>query len=149
MEHMLLQLRRPPELESALKQFIDDLHNPDSSNYHQWMTAQDFGNKFGPARQDLAAAVGWLGSHGFKVNVVYPSGMVIDFSGTAAQVHSAFQTEIHNLVINGKKHIGNIADPQIPLALAPLVSGVVSLHDFKPRSMHRLRKSESQFTFPG
>ena len=149
MEHMLLQLRRPSELESVLKQFIDDLHNPDSINYHQWMTAQDFGNKFGPAKQDLNAAVSWLESHGFKINVVYPSGMVIDFSGTAAQVHNAFQTEIHNFVINGKKHIGNIADPQIPLALASLVSGVVSLHDFKPRSMHRLRKPENQFTFPG
>src|SRR5438093_3323907 len=27
MEHMFLQLRRPPELEAELRQFIEDLHN--------------------------------------------------------------------------------------------------------------------------
>jgi len=35
LEHMLLQLQRPPELEKALVQFIDELHNPDSPNFHK------------------------------------------------------------------------------------------------------------------
>ena len=145
MKHMLLQLRRPPELEKALQQFIDELHNPGSSNFHAWMTAKEFGARFGPAKQDLDTVTRWLESHGFKVNIVYPSGMVIDFSGTAAQVRSAFQTEVHSLEVNGEKHIANTSDPRIPAALAPLVFGVVSLHDFKPHSMHHMRRAESTF----
>src|SRR5216684_4187360 len=147
MEHMFLQLQRPPELEKALQQFIDELHTPDSSNFHRWITAQQFGARFGPAKQDLDTVTRWLESHGFKVNVVYPSGMVIDFSGTAAQVRNAFQTEVHHLEIKGEKHIANTSDPRIPAALAPLVSGVVSLHDFKPHSMHHMRKAGTEFTF--
>jgi subtilase family serine protease len=37
------------------------------------------------------------------------------------------------------RHIANMSDPEIPAALAPAVVGVVSLHDFTPRPMHKLR----------
>src|SRR5207245_4003042 len=73
--------------------------------------------------------------------------MLIDFSGTVAQVRAAFQTEIHHLVVKGEKHVGNIGDPRIPSALAPVVAGVVSLHDFPPHAMHHLRKAHTEFTF--
>ena len=97
MEHMLLQLKRPPEKEQALQEFIAEQQTKGSPNFQRWITAQEFGERFGLAKQDLDAITAWLESHGFKVNMVYPSGMVIDFSGTAAQVREAFQTEIHQL----------------------------------------------------
>jgi len=148
MEHMLLQLKRSPEQEQALQQFIDELQTKGSPNFHHWLTAQEFGERFGMAKPDLDAVSGWLESHGFKVNVVYPNGMVIDFSGTAAQVRKAFQTEMHYLEVKGEKHIANISDPRIPAALAPVVAGVVSLHDFRPHTMYKMRRPKGQFTFP-
>jgi subtilase family serine protease len=65
--------------------------------------------------------------------------MLIDFSGTAAQVRNAFRTEIHNLEVNGRERVANMSDPLIPEALAPVVAGVVSLHDFTPHPMKRER----------
>src|SRR5229473_4907675 len=146
MEHMLLQLKRAPEQEVALQQFLDELHTKDSPNFHHWLTAQEFGERFGLAKSDLDTVTAWLESHGLRVNVVYPSGMLIDFSGTAAQVRKAFQTEIHYLAVKGERHVGNISDPRIPAALAPVIAGVVSLHDFRPHTMHHLRKGSAQFT---
>src|SRR6266446_2704155 len=147
MEHMLLQLKRSPEQEAALQQFIDELHTKDSPNFHHWLTAQEFGERFGLAKTDVDTVTAWLESHGLRVNVVYPSGMLIDFSGTAAQVRKAFQTEIHYLNVQGEKHVGNISDPRIPAALAPVVAGIVSLHDFRPHTMHHLHKPNTEFTF--
>ncbi len=147
LEHMLLQLKRSPEQEEALQQFIDDLHTKGSPNFHHWLTAQEFGERFGMAKPDLDAVSGWLETHGFKVNVIYPNGMVIDFSGTTAQVRKAFQTEIHHLEVKGEKHIANMSDPRIPAALAPVVAGVVSLHDFRPHTMYKMRRAQAQFTF--
>jgi len=149
MDHMLLQLKRSPEQELALQQFLDELQSKGSPNFHRWLSAQEFGERFGLAKPDLDVVMGWLESHGFQVNVVYPSGMLIDFSGTAAQVRKAFLTEIHHLEVKGEKHVGNVSDPQIPSALAPVVAGVVSLHDFRPHTMHHLRKVDKEFTFPG
>src|SRR5258707_2175907 len=147
MEHMLLQLKRSSEQEKALQQFIDELLTKGSPNFHHWLTAQEFGERFGLAKPDLDAITAWLQSHGFRVNVVYPSGMLIDFSGTAAQVRTAFQTEIHYLDVKGEKHVGNISDPRIPAALTPVVAGIVSLHDFRPHTMHHLHKTNTEFTF--
>jgi len=148
MEHMLLQLQRSPEQEQAVKEFIDQLYDPASPNFHRWLTAQEFGETFGSAEGDLNTITAWLRKHGFRVNVVYPSGMVIDFSGSAGQVREAFGTEIHHLEVNGVEHIANMSDPQIPAALGPAVAGVVSLHDFLPRTMHKLHNNYT-FTYRG
>jgi subtilase family serine protease len=137
MDHMLLQLRRSPEQEQALEQLIDDLHDSKSPNFHHWLTASQFGQTYGPAQADIQTITRWLQSHGFTVNAVYPSGMTIDFSGTARNVREAFHTEIHYLDVNGERHIANMSDPEIPVALAPATAGVVSLNDFRPRPMNR------------
>jgi subtilase family serine protease len=141
MEHMMLQLKRSPEQERELRQFIEELTDSSSPNFHHWLTAKEFGQRFGLATQDLDAITRWLESHGFKVNVVYENGMLIDFSGTAGQVRAAFHTEIHQLNVKGVKHIANMSDPRIPAALAPAVVGVVSLHDFKPHTNYKPRSN--------
>jgi subtilase family serine protease len=149
LEHMLLQLRRSPEQEQSLQQFIEELHDPNSPNFHKWLIAREFGQRFGVAPQDLNTITRWLESHGFQVNLVYPSGMVIDFSGNAGQVRTAFRTEIHRLEIKGEKHVANMSDPRIPAALAPAVTGIVSLHDFRPRTMHKARPNFTIGSFLG
>src|SRR5208337_5527098 len=108
MEHMLLQLKRSPEQEQALQKYLDELQEKSSPNFHHWLTAKQFGQRYGLAKQDLSAITRWLESQGFKVNVVYTNGVLIDFSGTAGEVHAAFHTEIHNLDVKGVKHIANM-----------------------------------------
>jgi hypothetical protein len=144
MEHMLLQLKRSPEKERELQKFIDGLQNQSSPNFHRWLTAKEFGERFGVSKQDRDTVAAWLTSHGFTVNVVYANGMLIDFSGTAGQVHRAFNTEIHQLDVKGVKHFANMSDPQIPAALQPAVAGIVSLHNFMP---HPMFKPKPDYTF--
>ena len=60
MEHMLLQLQRSPEQEVAVQQFLEELTTQGSPNFHQWLTAQEFGERFGLAKPDLDAVTGWL-----------------------------------------------------------------------------------------
>ena len=144
MEHMLLQLRRPAEQEAAIQQLIESQQNPSSPNYHRWMTAEEIGANFGPAQEDIEAVTGWLKSKGLQVHSVHPNGLSIDFSVTAGQVRAAFHTEIHRLTVNGVEHLGNMSDPMIPEALAPVVEGVVSMHDFMP---HSLAKPHREYTF--
>jgi len=144
MDHLLLQLKRSADTEQALESFLASQHDPQSPNYHHWLTAAEFGERFGAAAGDIATITRWLGSHGFTVNQVHPNGTLIDFSGTAGQVRDAFHTEIHHLQAGGLSHIGNMNDPQIPAALAEVVHGVVSLHDFMP---HGLSIPRAQYTF--
>ena len=136
LDHMLLVLKGSAQSEAALQKLIDDMHNPAAAaEYHHWLTAQQIGARFGLVREDLEVIQGWLESHGFAVNRVYSNGLIVDFSGSAAQVREALHTEIHQLVLpSGEQHISNVSDPQIPAALAPAIRGVASLHDFFPRA---------------
>jgi regulation of enolase protein 1 (concanavalin A-like superfamily) len=145
LEHMLLQLRRPEEKEEELQEYLEDVQEPGSRHYHQWLSAHEFGERFGPSDRDLDKITDWLEHQHFQVNVVYPSGMVIDFSGTAGQVRKAFHTEIHEIEVKGEKHHANMSNPQIPSAISSLVVGIVSLHDFSPHPMHQMKH---QFTAP-
>ncbi len=137
LEHLQLLLRRPAEQEQALERYIDDLQKPGSSNYHQWLSARQFGERYGLAESDLHTITSWLQGHGFKVDVMYANGVVIDFSGTAGMIRQTFQTEIHRLEVKGESHISNMSDPRIPAALAPAIIGIASLNDFKPHPMYR------------
>ena len=51
LDHMLLQLKRSPEREAALKQYIDELHDANSPNFHQWLTAAQFAEYYGVAQR--------------------------------------------------------------------------------------------------
>ena len=134
LEHMQLVLQRSDAQEAALDALIADQTNRQSANYHKWLTAAEFGQRFGAAPDDIAKIESWLSAHGFKVNGVAVGGMTIDFTGNAGAVRSAFHTEIHKLSVNGVNHIANMSDPKIPAALAPAVAGIVSLSDFRPHT---------------
>jgi subtilase family serine protease len=141
---MQLLLKRDAATQAALDKFVESLTDRSSPNYHQWMNAEELGEKYGPAQEDVKAVTDWLQSHGFQINGVHPNRMIIDFTGTAGAIRGAFRTEIHNVLAKGTMHIANMSDPQIPAALADVVTGVVSLHNFMP---HTNFKPHSAYTF--
>ena len=162
MEHMLLVLQRSANQQIALETLLAQQQNRSSSNYHKWLTPEQFGQQFGASQQDIQKITSWLESQGFQVNEVAKGRTTIDFSGTAGQVQQAFHTAIHQYVLaNGEQHWANASDPQIPAALLPVVAGVHSLNNFRRKRMsHDLgafRRSADgkitpvnpQFTFAG
>ncbi len=138
MTDLILVLSRSPEQQAAFDAFVASLNDTNSPNYHQWLTPEQVGEKYGPSTADIATITSWLAGHGFTNAQVTKDRMSIRFSGTAGMVNQTFHTEIHNLVVNGVPHIGNMSDPQIPAAFAPVVVGIKSLHNFFPRPQHHM-----------
>ncbi len=94
---MYLQLKRSLEQELAAAQFVESLADPTSPNFHKWITAAEYGQRFGAAPEDISTVSRWLELQGFTINNVPSNNMVIDFSGNAGQVRKALHTEIHTL----------------------------------------------------
>jgi subtilase family serine protease len=136
-EHILMMLRRSGPKAQELQRFISRQYDPHSPDFHRWLTPQQFGDRFGPATQDIRKVTQWLAQHGFTVNSVPASGLFVDFSGNAGEVAQAFHTEIHRYHINGQDHYANAGDPYVPSALTPIVSGFRALNDFHPRPLVR------------
>ncbi len=137
MTDLLLVLRRSPEKQAAFDEFVASQYDPSSPNFHQWLAPAEVAESYGPASGDIATISRWLTGHGFQVNEVAKDRMSIRFSGTAGQVQRSFHTAIDHLSVRGELHIGNMSAPQIPAALAPVVTGVKALHNFFPRPLHR------------
>ena len=138
MTDLIMVLSRSPEQQAAFEKFVAGQYDPNSPDFHQWLTPEQIGENFGASQTDIATVSNWLTGHGFSVDSVSKDRLSIRFSGMASQVESAFHTEIHNLNVKGESHIGNMSDPQIPAALAAAVVGVKSLHNFFPRPLHHL-----------
>jgi pseudomonalisin len=135
-DRMVLVLKPGPAQQAALDALTAAQQDPASPLYHQWLTPEIYAEHFGPSEADIEQVQSWLERNGFQVEEITAGRQSIVFSGTAAQVESAFQTTIKTYRIGGKKHIANASDPAVPAALAPVVAGVVSLHDVFSAPQH-------------
>jgi pseudomonalisin len=152
MERMILLLAPRAGGQADLEQLLAAQHDPASPLFHQWLTPQQFGARFGIPDEQLQVVTGWLESHGFAIEEVAPGRGWINFSGNATQVEHAFATEIHDYKVEGVVRHANAIDPSIPRALGSVVKGVVSLNSFPRRPLHHAVKLVSikpEFTTGG
>jgi pseudomonalisin len=134
LDRMVLLLQPDADQQKALDALTQAQQEPGSASYRQWLSPAEYGSRFGASAADLDKVTAWLRSRGFIVEPVPAGHRTIIFSGTVAQVADTFHTEMHQYEVGGQMHIANSQDPQIPSALAPVVGGVLSLHDFRRNS---------------
>jgi pseudomonalisin len=143
LKHMVFQLQPSQTQQTALNDLVQAQHDPQSPLFHHWLTPAEYGSRFGASQQDLARITIWLTGHGFVVDEIPAGNRQVIFSGNAGQVEDTFHTQIHQYAVDGANHIANTQDPQIPSALAAVVGGIVSLHDFRHQSQIRSRTALS------
>jgi subtilase family serine protease len=133
---MSLIFSQTPAQQQALSNLITAQQTPSSPLYHQWLTPETYAAQFGVTDADIAAASGWLQSQGFSVDSVSRSRNRILFSGTAAQVETAFGAPLHNFRNAGEteSHYAPSADLTIPSALASSVLAIGNVSSFRPHS---------------
>jgi pseudomonalisin len=139
LQHLVFQLLPSQAQQKALNDLVEAQHDPESPLFHHWLTPAEFGSRFGASQQDLARIATWLTEQGFAVDEIPAGNGLVIFSGNAGQVEDTFHTQIHRYMVDGVSHIANTQDPQVPSALAAVVGGIVSLHDFRHESQIRSR----------
>ena len=129
-----LLLNRGPEQKAALDNLMLEQMDKSSPNYHKWLTPEEYGAKFGPSDEDVQAVKTWLASQGFAGVKVNAGKTIVEFNGTVGTVRKAFATDLHRFTVRGEQHFANVSDPKIPAALASVVMGIPSLHNFRKQS---------------
>jgi subtilase family serine protease len=138
LEHLTLVLQRSPQQQQAFEQFLQQLQDRSSRNYHHFLTPVQIGQRFGVSQQDIDAVSQWLRAQGLRVDSVANSRTMIDFSGTAAQIGAAFGTEMRYYLVNGEQRIATASEPQIPAAFAEVIQSVIGLYTIRYRPYHRM-----------
>src|SRR5689334_3208223 len=65
---MTMFFKRTAAQQAALIELLQEQQDPSSPNYHQWLTPEEFADRFGLSAPDLDAAVSWLQSEGFTID---------------------------------------------------------------------------------
>ena len=136
-----LYFNRSAAQRADLDALLASQQDPTSPQYHQWLTPDEFAARFGMAQSDLDKVQSWLLQQGFSIDSVARSRNMIRFSGTVAQVESAFTTEMHYYNAGGARHFAPATALSVPAAIAPAVEGVRNLNDFRPRAQHTVPRA--------
>src|SRR5438045_2229074 len=70
LQRVVMVLKRSPEQEAALAAFNEQQYDPNSPDFHHWLTAEEFGQLYGPSDADIAAVTNWLQNHGMQIDEV-------------------------------------------------------------------------------
>lgn len=125
-----LHLRNREDLEA----FVDDVSDPGSDIYGEWMNTAEFMDNHAPTVDDFVLLQAWLEFAGFSVNYLATNRMLIQFSGTIGQFNEAFNTTVHVCMRENPQHGGDpfpvycASDSMtLPIFVANRSPGVITL----------------------
>ncbi len=144
-EGVSLNFRLSPAQQSDLDQFLAELADRSSPNYHKYLTPVQFSKRFGMSDSDVNKIVAWIDSLGFSNVKVAKNHNRISFDGTVEQIESAFGLEMHNYLVNGEIHLANAMNPSVPAALSSAVLYVGHLNDFAPKPRAKARPNFTSY----
>lgn len=126
-------LNRTAAQQAAIERLLDEQQDPASPHFRNWLTPEQYADRFGASQNDLDKISAWLRSAGLTVQHPARGRDWIMCSGTAVQVQAAFQTGIHRYLVDGEMRYANTGDPSIPAAIAPMISLIRGLDNIRLR----------------
>ena len=120
--------------EGQLQLLIQQLYDPASPQYRHFLTVQQFTDQFGPTATDYDKVIAFATKYGLTVTNTSPNRLVLDVSGTVAQIEQAFQVHLlvyqHPASLKSRRYHAPDAEPSVDVGVP--MQGVNGLNDFEP-----------------
>jgi hypothetical protein len=85
----------PLRNKEALTNLLMETYNSSSTNYHRYLTPEQFTQMFGPTEADYEAVKAYARSNGLALRHSHPNRVVLDVSGTVADLEKAFHLKLN------------------------------------------------------
>jgi len=118
-----LQLRNQADLDNLLSAIYD----PQSLQYHQFLTPEQFNQSFAPTSNQVQQVVAFLQSQGLTITSVAPNNLLIDATGTVAQAQQTFNTQINTYQLGSRTFYANTTAPTVPASVSQLITSIGGL----------------------
>lgn len=89
-----LAIGLPLRNEDALNQLLREIYDPASTNYHRYLTSEQFTERFGPTARDYEVVKNFIRSNGLTVTATYGNRLVLDVAGPTMAVEQAFHVTL-------------------------------------------------------
>jgi len=135
-EHLQLALSLPTRNQSELDDLLEQLQDPASPAYHQYLSVQEYTERFGPTEADYDEVVGWAKAHGLAVTATTPNRRLVDVDGSASAINQAFHINMgwYQHPTQDRQFFAPDREPTVDLAV-PLLS-ISGLNNYTPPSSH-------------
>ena len=94
-QNMRLALMLPIRDQAGLDNFLKDLYDRSSASYRQFLTVEQFTEKFGPSQSDYETVKQWAKDNGFKVVATARNRMIVQVTGSVATIENAFHVKMN------------------------------------------------------
>jgi hypothetical protein len=84
-------LRNP----QGLSDFLRDLYDPASPSFHQFLTPDQFTERFGPTEEDYQTVINFFQTNGFRISATHPNRLILDVSGSVADIERSFKVSMN------------------------------------------------------
>jgi subtilase family serine protease len=121
--------------QSELSSFIASLSNTASSNYHHFLTPQEYAQRFGASAATVNAVRAYFRSYGLSVGALSAGDNVLHVTGTTSDIARAFDSSVETVRLAGgilDAHFTSVAS--LPHALGNDVTAVAGLSTVAPES---------------
>jgi subtilase family serine protease len=92
---LTLVIGLPLRNREALSNLLEQLYNPGSTNFHRYLTPDQFAANFGPTEADYQAVLGFARTNGLAVVRTDGHRRLVTVSATVAEIEKAFQVHLH------------------------------------------------------
>ena len=89
-----LAIGLPLRNKEALANLIHEVYDPASPSYRQYLTPEQFTERFGPTEQDYQTLIQFAKSHRLTVTTQHPNRVVLDVEGAVADIEKTFHLNI-------------------------------------------------------
>ena len=120
----------PPNMAQE-EQFLRELQDKKSPNFHKFLTAAQWNARFAPSVQDEQAVVDWATSNGLTVTKRYPNRLIVDVEGATQTIEKAFAIQINSYQLGANTEFSNDRDPAIPTTLVGILESVGGLNSIQ------------------
>ena len=115
--------------QAEMEQFLSDVNDPSSPEFHQFLSAEEFGRRFGLPAGEVDRVRDELAAAGFDVRSVYPQRTAISLRGAVGDIDRYFATRIADFRdFDGRAYVAPLSEPVVPASLRPSVTGVSGLN---------------------
>ena len=93
-QSLRLNIALPLRNESELDELLQQLYDPQSPSYHQFLSVEEFTERFGPSQEDYDAVIRFAQANGLTVTGTAPNRMIVDVTGPVANIERAFHVNM-------------------------------------------------------
>ncbi|MGC2658611.1 MAG: S53 family peptidase [Bryobacteraceae bacterium] len=130
--------------QAGLDALVQDLYEPGSAKYRQWLTPAQFQAEYAPTAAEARTVAQYLLANNLPVVEMGPNNMFVRAQGTIATVSRVFHVQINNYQLNGTTYFANASEPYVDESIAPLVGAVYGLQNLTYKHPYMARAPKSQ-----